>query len=205
MNLAQVRPFWVWFLIGLHLLAAGAYYRAFWGNPNLAPVRAYPASGPEASLPPWRLGDFSLIDSSGHSVTRRDLEGKPWVLQLIYTECPAQCPMVTAKMTSLQKSVPPGVGFISLSIDPQRDTPEKLRAYAARFGAAGQWLFLTGPAEQVRGILTSLGAPAEVSREAHSLRLYLLDRDLRIAGLFDSDEPGALGRLTRKASQLLET
>ena len=94
-----------------------------------------------------QVPDFSLLERSGRSVTRANLLGKVWIANFFYTECTDTCPLQSANMARLQDDLAgePDVGLVSISVDPEHDTPEVLSEYAARFGAdPDHWLFLTG-------------------------------------------------------------
>lgn len=91
--------------------------------------------------------EFALIERSGRDVTRSELLGRVWVVNFFYASCADTCPLQSAEMASLQRDVAdaPDVRLVSISVDPEHDTPEMLRAYAQRYGAAPErWLFLTG-------------------------------------------------------------
>jgi cytochrome oxidase Cu insertion factor (SCO1/SenC/PrrC family) len=93
----------------------------------------------------YTLPDFSLVAGDRRPVTRADLLGKVWVANFIYTHCTDTCPLQSARMADLQKEfTDPALRFLSISVDPARDTPAVLTAYAARFGAGERWWFLTG-------------------------------------------------------------
>ncbi|MFQ5961193.1 MAG: SCO family protein [Candidatus Methylomirabilales bacterium] len=90
---------------------------------------------------------FSLIERSGTPVTRDDLMGKVWVVNFFYTHCPDTCPLQTANMARLQRDLKDSrnLHLVSITVDPERDTPPVLREYADRYSAdAARWLFLTG-------------------------------------------------------------
>jgi cytochrome oxidase Cu insertion factor (SCO1/SenC/PrrC family) len=91
--------------------------------------------------------DFALTERRGQRVTRQDLQGLVWVAHFFYTSCPDTCPLQSAKMARLQRDLAneQEVRLVSISIDPEHDTPNVLMHYARRFGADPErWLFLTG-------------------------------------------------------------
>lgn len=96
--------------------------------------------------------DFALTDRSGQRVTRGDLLGKVWIANFVYTECTDTCPLQSANMARLQADFAgePDLRLVSISVDPEHDTPEVLAEYAARFRADPErWLFLTGPKDAI--------------------------------------------------------
>src|SRR5262249_48296207 len=82
------------------------------------------------------------------------LKGKAVAINLIYTSCKDECPLETARLVQVQRLLGDHVGkdlsFYSISIDPTHDTPEVLKAYAAKFGVGPGWLFLTGEADDIK-------------------------------------------------------
>src|SRR5438445_2528524 len=98
------------------------------------------------------VGDFSLTERNGQTVSRSDLAGKVWVAAFIFTRCAGPCGQVTGTMAHLQHDLDgtKGVVLVSFTVDPEFDRPEILRNYADRFKAdPRRWLFLTGEREQI--------------------------------------------------------
>ncbi len=108
--------------------------------------------------------NFALISQDGAEVTLESLRGKVVAVSFIYTWCPDICPMLTNKMARVQDALGADFGtkvaFVSITFDPERDTPEALKAYAEAFDVdfAG-WSFLTGE------VVAKLQRPAEFSGE----------------------------------------
>ena len=99
-----------------------------------------------------QIPDFSLLERSRRPVTRADLLGKVWIVNFFYTECPDTCPLQSAHMARLQAGFAgeAGVRLVSISVDPDHDTPEVLSEYAARYEAdPTRWLFLTGSKDTI--------------------------------------------------------
>src|SRR5262249_3236616 len=102
---------------------------------------------------PWGADYFPnvpLTTQDGATVWFYDdlLKGKAVAINLVYTTCKYECPLATARLLQVQKLLADRVGkdlfFYSISIDPKRDTPEVLKAYAKQFGAGPSWLFHAG-------------------------------------------------------------
>lgn len=105
---------------------------------------------------------FALVDQDGKVRSLETLRGSNVLLDFIYTHCNGPCPVSTSARVQLQKSLPEDLRqqlhFVSISLDPLRDTPEKLRAYALERGAdLANWSFLTGDPEAVQDVLSSYG------------------------------------------------
>jgi protein SCO1/2 len=105
------------------------------------------------------------VDQGGRTLSLPDLRGKVLALSFVFTTCSDTCPIVTAKMVDLQRRLGEEFGrrvhFVSISVDPLTDTPERLRAYAAKFDANTRgWSFLTGTPRQIENVVRRFGAYA---------------------------------------------
>ena len=128
--------------------------------------------------------DFALTSQDGAEVTLGALRGKVVAVTFIYTWCPDVCPMLTDKMARVQDELGPDFGskvaFVSITVDPERDTPDVLKEYAEAFHAdfAG-WSFLTGEPAAIREVARRYGvavAPAADDQVDHTLLTTLVDR-----------------------------
>ena len=113
----------------------------------------------------------TLTTQNGEVVDFYDLiEGKIVAIELIYTACEYSCPLETARLAQVQKLLGDRMGrdvfFYSISIDPVRDTPAVLKAYAEQYGAGPGWLFLTGKADDIELLSKKLGLYSEPNPEA---------------------------------------
>jgi cytochrome oxidase Cu insertion factor (SCO1/SenC/PrrC family) len=187
--------------IGLLLITIGI------AGMGLARLRTgHPASRVYGIVP-----EFSLLESSGRTVTLHDLEGKVWVADFVFTNCAGTCPMMTGKMRKLQDVLPQEIRMVSFSVDPTRDTPQALSAYAKSFGADNQrWWFLTGDQPTLYKLSTegfklaldnTRGTDAEPI--THSTRFVLVDAHGAIRGYYGGTDDADLTRLTNDAKKLL--
>jgi protein SCO1/2 len=126
-----------------------------------------PAAPTTATLPPAisvTVKDTPLLDQDGRAVRfATDVVGdRLVVIDFVFTTCTTICPILSAKLALVQERLGDRLGrevrLISLSIDPARDTPERLKAYAARFKAREGWTWVTGGTDAVTGVLKGLGA-----------------------------------------------
>jgi protein SCO1/2/putative membrane protein len=160
------------------------------------------------------LGGFRLTERSGRAVSDVDLGERVWVASFIFTHCPLSCPRITSVMKGLQgKLAGTSVLLVSISVDPDRDTPAVLADYARRFEAdPGRWWFLTGPKDDVvrlvqerfkLGLAHASEGAVQAGAEAitHSDRLALVDRGNRVVAYFDSSDPAKLASLVAEASR----
>ena len=94
------------------------------------------------------ISDFELTERSGRVVHKSDLEGHPWVVSFIFTNCAGPCAKVSSAMQRLQKEFfeETDLRLVTITVDPERDQPEQLSKYAAGYEADSErWLFLTDP------------------------------------------------------------
>ncbi len=133
---------------------------------------AAPAPADESAAARW-FTDTLLLDQDGRE--RRFysdvLKGRVVVISSFFTECGSVCPVIQGTLAKLQDALGERLGrdafLVSISVDPERDTPERLKEYAARLGARPGWIFLTGAREPLQAVLYKLGYKAE-NRDAHS-------------------------------------
>jgi protein SCO1/2 len=144
---------------------------------------------------------LTLTTQDGAPLALGDLRGKVVLLTFIYTSCTDTCPLLTGKLASLQEKLGPDFGsrvqFLSITVDPERDTPDVMRAYGQRFSAdpAG-WSFLTGTPDDIASVTGSYGIfvrKRPTGDVDHSFLTSLVDRagTLRVQYLgtrFDPDE-----------------
>jgi protein SCO1/2 len=136
--------------------------------------------------------DFELVDQAGAPVSLAGLRGRVLLLDFVYTHCPGPCPILTSTHVDVQRALPPElaerVRFVSISLDPARDTPEALRAYAVARGAdLARWSFLTGAPAAVGDVLERYGVGAKPGANGeidHLVVTYLIDADGRVARRF---------------------
>jgi cytochrome oxidase Cu insertion factor (SCO1/SenC/PrrC family) len=166
------------------------------------------------ALPPPKLGDvpidvpdFSLVDQDNKPVTLGDLKGHVWVANFFFTSCPVQCPMMNTKLAQIRQALPEGAPakLISITVDPDNDSPEVLADYAKTFRATDErWLFLTGDKQAIiRLARDGFKLPATDDPNVHSLRLVLVDRNGRIRGYFDSTDNASIKKLQTQMKSLL--
>lgn len=143
------------------------------------------------------LPDFALYDQDGEVVSGARFRGKKVLLNFIYTRCPiaTMCPAAVANMMAVQRqAAEAGVTdfeLVSISFDPEFDTPGVLREYAdARGIDTGNYSFLTGPESAIRDLLKQLGVIAEVQGPLiqHSLATLLIDERGRIIDRADGSQ-----------------
>jgi cytochrome oxidase Cu insertion factor (SCO1/SenC/PrrC family) len=160
------------------------------------------------------LTDFSLVERSGKKITLADLRGKISIVDFIYTSCSDTCPLQTADMAKLQEQwiKEREVELISVSVDPEHDTPRVLTKYAGRFRADPErWLFLTGPKKQIDRLIED-GFRLPIAQAfhgdhgsvVHSSRFVLVNQQAQVCGYYDNRDPQAMERLKADVTGLLQ-
>ncbi|MEH7328034.1 cytochrome c oxidase assembly protein [Priestia megaterium] len=135
----------------------------------------------------WKMDSFSYVNQDQKKVGLSQLKGSVWIANFIFTSCETVCPPMTAHMAKLQKMAKDeglNVRFVSFSVDPEVDTPPKMKDYATKFGADfSNWDFLTGykQAEIEKFALdqfkTIVKKPQENPQVIHGTDFFLIDKD----------------------------
>lgn len=104
----------------------------------------------------WEIGDFTLTDQYGKPFSSEELEGKIWLANFVFTSCAAECPLLTQQMTLVRRNLGdrPDIAFVSFSVDPQTDTPQRLLDYSKPYGEDDRWSLLTGDIDSVTELVT---------------------------------------------------
>lgn len=194
---------WVW-LVGALALMALPMVKMLDQQPPL------PDYGP--------MPDFALLDQGGAVLADEALRGSVVVVDFIFTACPDVCPLLTQSMSRVAEGTADAeapVRLLSVSVDPARDTPEVLAAYARRYGAdLSRWSFVTGTDEQIREALRGFAQLAEKVPSgsgkpedynvAHSQSFLLYDAAGTLRGIYGS-QGDELARLIADARRLAES
>jgi protein SCO1 len=185
-------------MIGL-MLAAGTLLLAVLLTQiksRIAVHQSLPVIGP--------IADFTLTNQIGRGVSLTDLRGRVWVADIIFTRCPGPCLKMTKQMKELQEGLPSAsqAKLVTLTTDPNFDTPPVLRAYAERFQAdTNRWMFLTGTKQAIGKVaieslkLTAIEKTPE-ERESprdlfvHSTIFVIADKQGRLRGVFETTGEG---------------
>ncbi len=160
------------------------------------------------------LHDVSLVNHHGEPVQLTDFLGKTILMSFIFTRCPmpSMCPLLTSKMVQIQRSIPPAldddVVFLSITFDPEYDTPEVLREYGRQYGVREQnWQFLTGDPEVIRALTDQVELIYEELGEGmigHNMKTLVVDPKGIIRALYHGsswDAKEVLNLLYQTASE----
>lgn len=160
---------------------------------------------PGPALPVYgQVADFTLTNQNGQAVSLANFRGQVWVADVIFTRCAGPCLKMSRQMKELQQALPQKskVKLVTLTTDPDFDTPPVLKTYAQRFSADGnRWVFLTGPKKALMDVevgslkLTAIEKKPEeretpVDLFIHSTIFVLIDKQGQLRGIFETSGEG---------------
>lgn len=188
-------------------LAACAGAVAWFGLGLLSPL-----PGTQAPEVLGQVGEFTLLGHDGKPFGSKNLEGRIWIADFIFSRCTGPCPVLTGRMKQLDRTIADReVRLVTFSVDPTHDTPAVLRAYAKKRGLdLGRWTFVTGTLPGLKALLRDrmklpLGPPGWNGDDyviPHTEKFVLVDRTGGIRGYYDTADGSELGRLARDLSRL---
>lgn len=172
------------------------------------------ACAPSEPLPTYDpVPEWELTTADEQAMEMNDLRGNVAIYDFIFTRCVASCPLMTSRMADLASRIrSPEVRFVSISVDPEWDTPSVLRDYREETTTDDRWIFLTGTRDDIREIsVDGFKLAAEPPEQAvdsgpivHSSKFVLVDRQGVIRGYYDSLSPEAMDTLLADARRLLK-
>lgn len=195
----------------LLVLSAGilAFGLGLWLNFGLIPDRIEPPAIAGIFLaPPKPVADFTLIDQNGQPFNKERWRGKWTFLYFGYTFCPDVCPLTLLELSKMQQilaqeNLDQNNAYLLISVDPNRDTPERLGKYAAYFNPRFQGA--TGTPEQLAELARQFGvyykvpdAPEGNYTVDHSSTVMLIDPQVRLRAVFTEDKPEIMAADFRK-------
>jgi protein SCO1 len=180
---------------GLTVLAIQLVMQRLGSEPRPLPASAHRfGRNPDAPLPVlWPVPSYRLVDQDGRARTPEELRGSVWVADFIFTSCKSVCPVLSAKMVQVQRAIAdPRLRFVSFSVDPERDTPEALRAYAKRWAPdETRWTLLATTQDSLntlaKGMKTFVERQPDPDATLHTAELFLVDGKGNVRGLYSTD------------------
>ena len=150
------------------------------------------------------VADFTLTNQDGQLATLADFTNQVWVADIVFTRCAGPCPRMTGQMRSLQNLLPEEsrAKLVTLTTDPEFDSPAVLKKYGERFGAdSNRWTFLTGTKGEIAGLaagslkLGSVPIKAadrlnDVDLFIHTTMFVVVDKHARLRGDFETGGDG---------------
>lgn len=154
-------------------------------------------------LPSGIITEYTLTERSGREFHSKELAGKVHVANFFFSMCRSECPRQTAEVARIEKEFGPrGVYFVSISCDPEHDTPLVLQEYANGFNASRErWLFLTGNFDYTRKVAVEIYQTPLPERLRHTPHLIVVDKWGKTRKRFSWKNPDELKALR----ELLET
>ena len=158
------------------------------------------------------IRDFSFINQDSQIVTNQDLLGKVTIADFFFTSCPSICPIVKKQELRVYDRFDnyPDLKLVSFTIDPKRDTPERLHLYAQNLGADPQrWIFLTGSKDELHAISKDyvsivLEDPDAPGGFDHCGRLILVDKNAHVRSFCNGTDPKEVDRFMEDVQWLLD-
>lgn len=155
--------------------------------------------------------EFELVNQDAQPFGSEQLAGKIWIADFIFTTCPGPCPIISTRMSELQRPLEKSdVHLVSFTVDPEKDTPEVLRAYADKLRKEPlRWDFLTGSRDTIHslsrdGFKLGLSDGAEEDGgPVHTTRFVLVDRRGTIRGYYDAMGVDTVTKLLADTNHLL--
>lgn len=163
----------------------------------------------DPNWPAWRNSDwltsFELKNQNGETFRSDDMKGKVWIANFFFTSCTGACPKLLNGIDELKKQLGDrDVTFVSISNDPDRDTPKILKEYSHKFDAKNDWHFLTGDEQlQIRAIGSEFFDVNAGSGETHSEKLTVVDKWGKVRGHFSYNKTDEMTDLRLLLDELL--
>ena len=165
----------------------------------------------KVSEPPfynYQVSDFKLYDAQNKEFSLQDLSGKIFVTDFIFTTCSGVCPLMTKNLKSVygEFAAKDEVHFVSVTVNPEFDSPQVLAEYAKKYGLDPlRWHFLTGSRESIQDLAIQGFKIGSVEDPVfHSTFLVLADKKAQIRGYYDGTKEEDLGRLKADIRRLLK-
>ncbi|MEI7441500.1 MAG: SCO family protein [bacterium] len=168
------------------------------------------------------IQEFKLQNQDGRDFSNRDIAGSVLLVNFVFTSCPSTCPMLTKTMADVQvrlKGTGKSVQLLTVTVDPEHDTPEVLKSYAKKhFADLSTWSFITGSKEDIRKLVVgSFASPLSIESSnkpddmsagfqiAHGEHFVLVDQLGRIRSYEHINNPKDINRVMRDIAILVNT
>ena len=205
-NSSRRIEFIVWGALGLTIIVIAAAFIYKRLAPEPVPL---PVIGP--------VGEFTLTNQHGRVISATDFRGHVWIANIIFTRCAGPCPLMTRAMKEIQDTTDKGIRLVTLTTDPDYDSPEILRRRGEEVGADfNRWSFLTGSKQQIArlavdGLKLTAQEKAASEREnpadlfIHSAAFVIVDQSNNLRAAFHLDDPDLNSKVRRATRALAST
>lgn len=165
----------------------------------------------ENANPYFKVPDFRFTNQDSMTTNQSFIKNKVWVANFFFTSCPSICPQMTRNLTTVQAafSKDDNVRIVSFSVDPEHDSPNKLKRYAQRYGInAAQWQLLTGNKKDLyqfarKGLsVVATDGDGGAGDFIHSDNLVLIDKEGHIRGYYDGTSRSEVKKLITDIKKL---
>jgi protein SCO1 len=192
---------WI-FVVAVVMLPVAVFGVVQWAE---ARYQQLPVLGPAAH----RIDHFQLTDQHRKTVGLETWENKVVVAHVFFTYCPAICPKMIYQLKRVQAYAEvPNLLIASFTVDPDRDSSERLQQYAAEWGIENNWQLLTGDKRQLYRLarkslmVTATDGDGGPDDFIHSELLVLIDTNKRIRGFYEGTEEASVNRLVQDIRKL---
>jgi protein SCO1/2 len=182
-------------LISLFLLSVIALAVIYFARQSRSDLKVY-----------GKVPAFEFTEQNGQPFGTSEMKGEINIVNFFFTSCQGPCPVMNARVAELYQKYATSdqVRFVSISVDPDRDSLSVLQDYAESHGVNdNRWVFLRAPIEEVYKISEKGFMLAGELPSIHSTKLILVDRNLNIRGYYDSFDDESLKQLTTNVRELL--
>jgi protein SCO1/2 len=192
------------FFIGVVLCTGLIYKGIAYFEATSTPLPVY---GNEGHIVP----EFEFTNQLGETISSEEIADQIWVVDFFFTSCPTICPKMTRNLQSVHDIIrnEEDIKILSFTVDPKRDTPERLKSYAEQYRANhDSWYFLTGDKTKLyrlgnKGFLISATeAPGDELDFIHSENIVLVDRGQKIRGYYKGTDPASMKALLNDINKL---
>ena len=153
------------------------------------------------------VANFELTRADGATFASEETPQGIWLANFIFTKCKGSCPVLTDKMERIQKKFAgDGLDFVSISVDPENDTPKRLTEFAKKRGLnTKNWHFLTGERKKIGKLMQeSFKVGDNGDPVLHSDRFILIDGDSQIRGYYSLSDSAQLKKLPKDIAYLIK-
>lgn len=200
------KPLLFWLSVLLLFSGSFAVWLGLRSDSSANSADDHPQSASQAAVDDVRtLDSFELMDQQGKRFHTDQLKGHVWVGSFFFASCPSVCVRQNQAVEQLQvRFGERGLKLVSITCDPQQDSPAVLARYASRFRAdPEQWKFLTGELDYIERIGHEFFL-VPVGKEQHGSHLVVFDRDGKMRGAFGATDPDRFAELCQLLDKLLD-